>query len=65
MELYEDIFMKCLSLQSADVAQDHIWNWTNFCGKQIQDKKAYQYKGPKYDQKWTLVSYIGTLQVFL
>ena len=41
MELYQDIFMKCLSLHSADIAQDNRWHWTHLCGKQIQGKKAY------------------------
>ena len=36
MELYRDMFMKCLSLHSADIAQDHRWYWTYLCGKQIQ-----------------------------
>ena len=41
MELYQDIFMKCLSLHSVNIAQDHRWHWTYLCGKQIQGKKAY------------------------
>ena len=40
MELYQDIFMKCLSIHSADIAQDHRWHWTYLCGKQIQGKKG-------------------------
>ena len=40
MALYEDIFMKCLSLHSANIAQDHRWNWTYLYGEQIQGKKA-------------------------
>ena len=31
--------MKCLTLLSADIAQDHRWHWTYLCEKQIQDKK--------------------------
>ena len=38
--LYWDVFMKCLSLHSADMAQDHRWHWTYLCGKQIHGKKA-------------------------
>ena len=34
------LFMKCLSLHSVDVPQDHGWHWTYLCGKQIQGKKA-------------------------
>ena len=41
MELYQDIFVKCLILHSADIVQDHRWHWTYLCGKQIQVKKAY------------------------
>ena len=43
MELHQDIFMKCWSLPSADIAQDHRWHWTYLCGKQIQVKKAYPF----------------------
>ena len=56
MELYQDIFMKCLSLHSADIAQDHRWHWTYLCRKQIQDKKAYPSQGQKYGPKSALVS---------
>ena len=28
MELYQDIFMKYLSLHFAGIAQDHRWHWT-------------------------------------
>ena len=41
MELYHDIFMKCLSLHPVDIAQHHSWHWTHLCGKQIQGQKAY------------------------
>ena len=51
MELYQDIFMKCLTLHSAGVAEDHIWHWACLCGKQIQDKKAYPSLGQKYGPK--------------
>ena len=33
--------MKCLSLHSADTAQDHRSHWTYLGEKQIQGKKAY------------------------
>ena len=33
--------MKCLSLHSVDIAQDHRWHWTYLYGKKIQGKKAY------------------------
>ena len=56
MELYQDIFMKCLSLNSADIAQDHRWHWAYLCGKQIQGKKAYPSQGQKYGPKSALVS---------
>ena len=39
MELFQDVLMKCLSLRSVDIAQDHRWHWTYLCEKQIQDKK--------------------------
>ena len=48
--------MKCLSLHSADIAQDHRWHWTYLCGKQIQGKKAYPSLGQKYGPKLALVS---------
>ena len=35
MELYQVILMKCLSLHSADIAQNHRWHWTHLCGKQM------------------------------
>ena len=41
MELYHDIFMKCLSLHPVDIAQHHSWHWTHLCGKKIQGQKAY------------------------
>ena len=56
MELYQDIFMKCFSLNPADIAQDHRWHWTYLCGKQIQGKKAYPSQGQKYGSKRALVS---------
>ena len=58
MELYQDIFMKCLSLHSVDIAQDHRWHWTYFCGKQIKGKKACPSLGQKHDPKLVLVSKI-------
>ena len=42
-ELYRDISTKCLSLHSADIAQDQRWHWAYLCGKQIQCKKAYPF----------------------
>ena len=41
MALYQDIFMKCLSLHSADITQDDTWHWAYLCGKKIKVKKAY------------------------
>ena len=35
MELYWDIFTKCLSLHSADIAHDQRWHCTYMCRKQI------------------------------
>ena len=35
--------MQCLSLHSADIAQDHRWDWTYLCRKQIPVKKAYPF----------------------
>ena len=35
MEFYWDIFTKCLSLHSADIAHDQRWHCTPMCGKQI------------------------------
>ena len=37
------IFMKCLSLYSADIVQNDRKHWIYLCGKQIQGKKAYPY----------------------
>ena len=48
-EIYSCI--QCLILHSADAAQDHRWNWTYFCGKQIQRKKADPSYGQMYGQK--------------
>ena len=41
MEFHRDKFMKCLSLHSADITQDHRWHWTYLYGKQMQRKKPY------------------------
>ena len=35
MELYRDIFMKCLNLHSANIAQDRKWHWTYLLGPNI------------------------------
>ena len=47
--------MKCLSLHSVDIAQDHRWHWSYLCGKQIQGKKTYPSRGQKYGLKSALV----------
>ena len=47
MELHQDIFIKCLSLHSVDIAQDHRWRWAYLCGKQIQGKKSLSCLGLK------------------
>ena len=39
--------MKCLSLHSEGVAQDHRWHWPYLCGKQIQGKKNLSFLVPK------------------
>ena len=48
--------MRCLSLYSADIAQDHRWHWTYLYGQQIQGKKNLSFLGQKYGPKQTLVS---------
>ena len=48
--------MKCLSLHSVDIAQDHRWHRTYLFGKQLQGKKAYPSWGYKYDPQSALVS---------
>ena len=48
--------MKCLSLHSVDIAQDHRWHWTYLCRKQLKDKKAYPSYGQKYGPISALVS---------
>ena len=55
MELYQDIFLKCLNLHSVAIAQDRRWHWTYLCRKQIQGKKAYPFQGQKYGPKQALV----------
>ena len=39
MVLNWDIFMKCLSLNSSNIAKVQRWSWTYLCGKQIHGKK--------------------------
>ena len=41
MEFYQDILMKCLSLHSVYIAQDHRWHWTNLCGKNTRQKSLF------------------------
>ena len=53
MELYQVILMKCLSLHSADIAQNHRWHWTYLCGKQILGQKGLSFLGPKI---WSKIS---------
>ena len=65
MELYQDIFMKCLNLHSVDIAQDHRWHWTYLCGKQIQGKKAYPSQGQKYGPKQAFIKNIRTSSFFM
>ena len=37
--LCQDIFMKYLSLHSADIAQDHRWHWKSSVGNKYRTKK--------------------------
>ena len=39
MVLNWDTFMKCLSLNSSNIAKVQRWSWTYLCGKQIHGKK--------------------------
>ena len=50
MELYRDIFMKCLSLHFADVTLDHRWHWTYLCGKIYMAKKLIFHRPRKWSK---------------
>ena len=45
--------MKCLSLHSANIAQDHRWHWEYICGKKIQGKKACRLKAKNMVQNYS------------
>ena len=57
--------MKCLSLQSTDIAQDHRWHWTYLCKNKYRGEKLILLRAKIWFKIDPCIENVKTLSSFM